>query len=121
MLSREDVKEIVDEALILAFGEHEKREAESLKNTIKELLLSLVPEGDPAPHRAYHQAKVEAAKAAKEAEDAKRKLYEYLFRILTEKTAEGLVRVIRILFWIAVIAGLAKLGIVLPSWAEKLL
>ena len=33
MLSREDVKEIVDEALLLAFGEHEKREAESLRNT----------------------------------------------------------------------------------------
>lgn len=117
LITKEEVKVIVDQALV----EHEAREREGMRDTLDTLLNSLVPNGDPAPHRAYHQAKVEAAKAAKDAEDAKRKLYEYLFRILAEKTTEGLVRVMRVLFWIAVVAGLTKLGIVLPSWAEKFL
>ena len=121
MLSREDVKEIVDEALLLAFGEYEKRAAESLRNTIKELLLSLVPEGDPAPHRAYHQAKVEAAMAAREAEEAKRRLYEYLFRVVAEKSLEGLARVFKVLFWLGLLAVFAKFGLIVPAWMEKLL
>ena len=117
LITKEEVKVIVDQSLV----EHEAREREGMRDTLDTLLNSLVPNGDPAPHHAYHQAKVEAAKAAKEAEDVKKKLYEYLFHILAERSLEGLARVIRILFWLAVIAGLAKVGIILPNWAEKLL
>lgn len=117
MLTKEEVKEIVDTAL----KDHEVREKASQEASLKELLNSLVPGGDAAPHREYHQMKINAAKAAKETEEAKKKLYEALFRLVAEKSLDGLARVIRGLFWIAVIAGLAKLGVVLPAWATEFL
>lgn len=121
MLSREDVEEIVKTALAGAFSDHEQREASALKDTVNELLYALVPGGDPLPHREYHQAKVEAARAAREAEDAKRRLYEYLFRVVAEKSLEGLARVFKVLFWLALLAVFAKFGIIIPAWMEKLL
>ena len=121
MLSREDVEEIVGTALEGAFAAHEHREALTLRDTVNELLYALVPGGDPLPHRDYHQAKVEAAQAAREAEEAKRRLYEYLFRVVAEKSLEGLARVFRILFWLALLALFAKFGVIIPAWMEKIL
>ena len=121
MLSRGDVEEIVKTALAGAFSEHEQREASALKETVSELLHALVPGGDPLPHRDYHQAKVEAAQAAREAEEAKRRLYDYLFRVVAEKSLEGLARVFRVLFWLGLLAVFAKFGIIIPNWMEKLL
>ena len=121
MLSREDVEEIVKTALAGAFSEHEQREASALKETVSELLRALVPGGDPIPHRDYHQAKVEAAQAAREAEEAKRRLYDYLFSVVAEKSLEGLARVFRVLFWLGLLAVFAKFSIIIPAWMEKLL
>ena len=121
MLSRADVEEIVKTALAGAFSDHEQREASALKDAMGELLLALVPGGDPLPHREYHQAKIEAATAAREAEEAKRRLYEYLCRVVAEKSLEGLARVFKVLFWLALLAIFAKFGIILPTWMEKLL
>lgn len=49
----------------MLMAEHEGREAE-LKNDMLIKFMSAFPEGDPVPHRDFHQKKIDAAKAEQE-------------------------------------------------------
>lgn len=111
-VTKEEVKAIVDQALM----DHEGREKANVRSEIDALLKSLVPHGDPKPHHDYHMAKLKAAIAQRQAEDARRKLYEALLKIVLEKGVEGVFKALGILFWLSVMGLLVFLGKGVPEW-----
>jgi len=97
---------------------HEANEA-TMKQAMVAEFMSAFPNGDPLPHREYHQAKINAANAEKEAEISRKKMYEAAINKITEKGIEGVFGVAKILFVIAIAALAVKLGVALPAWLIK--
>jgi len=97
---------------------HETNEAQMKAEIVAEFM-SAFPDGDPHPHREYHQAKINAANAEKEAEISRKKMYEAAVTKIAEKGIEGVFGVARILVVIALVTLAVKFGIALPAWLIK--
>lgn len=81
----------------LLMAEHEQRDATRDKEMMDEFM-SAFPNGEPLPHRAYHQSKIDAARAEREFWEVAK----------VEVFKRGLGGVMHVL-WI--VAGLALLGL----------
>ena len=81
----------------MLMAEHEQRDAECKKDMLAEFM-SAFPNGEPLPHRAYHQSKIDAARAEMEFWEVAK----------VEVFKRGLGGVMHVL-WI--VAGLALLGL----------
>ena len=101
-----------DQPLTLAdfkklMAEHEQKEC-LLKKEMLDEFMSAFPDGDPLPHRQYHQSKIDAAKAEKDFwVAAKMKLVEH--------GISGLVKVIWIVMGLALFGLSVQLGLKLPG------
>lgn len=91
--------------------EHEAKEV-SLKEEMLNKFMSAFPGDDPVPHRAYHQSKIDAAKAEKDFwVAAKLKLVEH--------GISGLVKVIWIVVGLALFGLSVQLGLKFPFGGIK--
>ena len=101
-----------------AFADHEAIEKANGEAQL-ERFMAAFPDGDPIPHRAYHQAKIDAAKAEKAAEESRKKMYDTAISKIAEKGIEGIFGVAKILVVIGLATLALKLGWAFPSWLAK--
>lgn len=100
--------EAVEAAFSRALKDHEERERAKVHALINELKVDAFPGGEPTPHKAYHQSKIDAARAEKEFwQAAKLKL--------VEKGVGALFHVVWIAFGLMILGLGMKLGIKLPG------
>lgn len=101
-LERRRSKPVTLEEVQQLFAEHELRENEMYK-----IFLSAFPDGDTEGHCAYHQSKIEAAKAEKEFWDTAKKA------VITNGV-NGAFSLLKIVLMLAALGLVAKYGVVLP-------
>ena len=116
-LTHVEVKDIVDQALV----EHEERERSNFDRALEEFCAELVPGGDPKPHRDFHQAKIDAAKAEKEAEESRKRFYDAMFSKLVEKGIDGFFGILRALVVLGFVWMGLKFGYRIPDWIVAVL
>lgn len=98
----------VEAAFTRALKDHEERERANVHTLLDELKKDAFPGGEPTPHKAYHQSKIDAARAEKEFwQAAKLKL--------VEKGVGALFHVIWIALGLVVLGLCMKLGIKPPE------
>lgn len=116
-LTAEDVKRIVD----LALQEHELRERDNFEQAMCALKFELVPGGAAEQHKRYHQELIDASVAAKEAENARKKVYEAILLRVVSGGVAGLLSLARVLALMALLGAAAKLGFTVPGWVWSIL
>lgn len=116
-ITKEEVKEIVDQAL----AEHEEREQARYDSSMEKLRHELVPDGKPAPHKEYHQRKLDAAKAEQEAWETRKLMYEAVISRLAAKGLDGAVNLLWVIILMGLLAVTARLGFSLPDWAWSMI
>ncbi len=87
-------------------AEHEQRDAARNKEMMDEFM-SAFPGGEPLPHRAYHQSKIDAAKAEKE-------FWEVAKVEVFKRGLGGVMHVLWILTGLALLGLSSKLGLPIP-------
>lgn len=98
----------VEAAFARAMVEHERRSRENVESAIEALKHDLVPNGDLRPHKDYHQAKVDAAKAEQEFWNAAKMK-------LVENGVGAILAVLKIVLGLALVGLMLKLGMKLPT------
>lgn len=97
---------------------HEAKEVADKRQMVDEFM-SAFPNGDPLPHREYHQAKINAANAEKEAEVSRKRMYDAAVSKIMEKGIEGVFGVAKILIVVAIVSLALKFGISIPAWLVR--
>lgn len=102
LIERRKIRPVTLAEVEKLFAEHERRESEMHK-----VFLSAFPDGDTEGHCAYHQSKIEAAKAEKEFWDTAKKA------VITNGV-NGAFSLLKIVLMLAALGLVAKYGVVLP-------
>ena len=102
LIERRKIRPVTLEEVEKLFAEHERRESEMHK-----VFISAFPAGDTEGHCAYHQSKIEAAKAEKEFWDTAKKA------VITNGV-NGAFSLLKIVLMLAALGLVAKYGLVIP-------
>lgn len=102
LIERRKIRPVTLEEVQQLFAEHELHEREMHK-----MFLSAFPDGDTEGHCAYHQSKIEAAKAEKEFWDIAKKA------VITNGV-NGAFSLLKIVLMLAALGLVAKYGLVIP-------
>ena len=99
-------------------AKHEAVESADNRHLL-ETFMSAFPNGELAPHREYHQAKINAANAEKAAEESRKKMYDAAISKIADRGIEGIFGVAKILVVIGLAALALKMGVAIPAWLIK--
>lgn len=94
-----------------AFAEHEAVE-KTCSDAQLATFMAAFPDGDPIPHRAYHEAKIKAAQAEE-------RFWSMAQEKVVEKGIEGIFGALKIVVILALTGVAMKFGLALPLFGGK--